>query len=53
MGIDDSMLPFFVLVKKPVRFPLQKKILASYWKELYNEPFDEKLIADKAQNKLF
>jgi hypothetical protein len=32
---------------------LQKKILASYWKELYNEPFDEKAIAAKAQNKLF
>jgi len=32
---------------------LQKKILSSYWKELYNEVFDEKLIANKAQTKLF
>jgi len=32
---------------------LQKKILTSYWKELYNEVFDEKLIANKAQTKLF
>ncbi|MGA2408254.1 MAG: N-6 DNA methylase [Bacteroidales bacterium] len=32
---------------------LQKKILTSYWKELYNEVFDEKIIANKAQTKLF
>jgi hypothetical protein len=32
---------------------LQKKILETYRQELYNESFNEKQIAAKAQNKLF
>ena len=32
---------------------LQKKILNAYWKEKYNERFDEKEIADSEQHKLF
>ncbi|MBI5218050.1 MAG: N-6 DNA methylase [Bacteroidia bacterium] len=32
---------------------LQKKILCMYWKELFDEPFDEKLIAGKVQLKMF
>lgn len=32
---------------------LQKKILNSYWKELFNEPYDQKEIAGKAQTKMF
>ncbi len=32
---------------------LQKKILSTYWKELYNEVFDEKHIIGKTQSSLF